>query len=144
MFFDPPFWVGPSSSIYNVGIIIPTCIFNKSMKLGLINNSGIMNKAVKQKQSSQWTCDSIGYKTKSNKDNLKKFEHYLNSFQAISVFGEARIYFSLAKQHVNFLQKELAYRNICTNFGSGKRDLQQVKITHTFPFGVLFWSESHL
>jgi hypothetical protein len=44
-----------------------------------------------------------------------------NSFQAISVIGDARIYFSLAKQRVKFLQKVLAYRNICTKFGSGKR-----------------------
>jgi hypothetical protein len=39
--------------------------------------------------------------------------------------------FSLAKQRVNFMQKELAKRNIRTNFGTSKRDIQRVKITHT-------------
>jgi hypothetical protein len=39
--------------------------------------------------------------------------------------------FSLAKQRVNFLQKELGRRNICTNFGSLKRDVQRLKTTHT-------------
>jgi hypothetical protein len=39
--------------------------------------------------------------------------------------------FSLAKQRVNFMQKELAKRNIYTNFGTSKRDIQRVKITHT-------------
>jgi hypothetical protein len=54
----------------------------------------------------------------------------INSFQAISVIGGARIYFLLTKQRVNFLQKRLARRNNCTNFGDGKRDVQRVKITH--------------
>jgi hypothetical protein len=39
--------------------------------------------------------------------------------------------FSLAKQRVNFLQKELGRRNICTNFGGLKRDVQRLKTTHT-------------
>jgi hypothetical protein len=55
----------------------------------------------------------------------------LNSFQAIRVFERYADIFSLAKQRVNFLQKELASRNICTNFGETKRDIQRIKITHT-------------
>jgi hypothetical protein len=43
---------------------------------------------------------------KCNKlDGLQVEPSSFNSFQAISVIGDARIYFSLAKQRVNFLQK---------------------------------------
>jgi hypothetical protein len=54
----------------------------------------------------------------------------VNRIPAIAYFGGARIYFPLAKQRVNFLQKRLPRRNICTNFGDGKTDVQRVKITH--------------
>jgi hypothetical protein len=50
-------------------------------------------------------------------------ECILNRIQAIRDLGGARIYFPLAKQRVNFLQKELPRRNICTNFGDLKRDI---------------------
>jgi hypothetical protein len=53
----------------------------------------------------------------------------VNRIGAIRIFGGVWIYFPLAKQSVNFLQKELGSRNICTNFGESKRDVQQVKIT---------------
>jgi hypothetical protein len=39
--------------------------------------------------------------------------------------------FPLTKQCVNFLQKELVRRKICSSFGESERDLQRVKITHT-------------
>jgi hypothetical protein len=65
-------------------------------------------------------------KSKSHSLNLLK----VNSFQAISVIGGARIYFPLTKQCVNFLQNELGSRNIYTNFGAPKRDIQRAKITH--------------
>jgi hypothetical protein len=40
-----------------------------------------------------------------NNTNFVSKRYQINSFQAISVIGDARIYFSLAKQRVNFLQK---------------------------------------
>jgi hypothetical protein len=55
----------------------------------------------------------------------------LNSFQAIRVFERYAEIFSLAKQRVNFLQKEPERRNICTNFGDLKRDIQLLIRTHT-------------
>jgi hypothetical protein len=54
----------------------------------------------------------------------------LNRIPVIRYFEGCAEIFSLAKQRVNFMQKELAKRNICTNFGTSKRDIQQVKITH--------------
>jgi hypothetical protein len=54
----------------------------------------------------------------------------INRIQAIRVFERYANIFSLAKQRVNFLQKELERRNICTYFGETKRDLQPVKSTH--------------
>jgi hypothetical protein len=71
--------------------------------------------------------------TSENRSNAHRENPYslkaVNSFQAISIIGDARIYFSLAKQRVNFLQKELANRNICTSFGDPNRNIQRVKIT---------------
>jgi hypothetical protein len=58
------------------------------------------------------------------------YVHTVNRIQAIRVFERYANIFSLAKQRVNFLQKELERRNICTYFGETKRDLQRVKITH--------------
>jgi hypothetical protein len=57
--------------------------------------------------------------------------HFLNSFQAIRAFEMYANIFSLAKQRVNFLQKELGRRNNCTRFGGLKRDFQWLKTTHT-------------
>jgi predicted HTH domain antitoxin len=54
-----------------------------------------------------------------------------NRIGAIRIFERYAEIFPLTKQRVNFLQKELARRNICTNFGESKRDVQRVKITHT-------------
>jgi hypothetical protein len=54
----------------------------------------------------------------------------INSFQAIRVFVCCVNIFPLTKQRVNFLQKELARRNICTIFGDGKKDVQRLRITH--------------
>jgi hypothetical protein len=53
----------------------------------------------------------------------------LNSFQAVRVFVWCAEIFPLAQQRINFLQKELGSKNICTNFGDLKRDIQRVKIT---------------
>jgi hypothetical protein len=69
---------------------------------------------------------------------------YLNSFQAIRVFGGCTEIFSLAKQRVNFLQKGLASRNNCTNFGDRKRDIQRVKITHTLSQRGIEFRSTHL
>jgi hypothetical protein len=68
----------------------------------------------------------------------------LNSFQAIRVFGGCAEIFSLAKQRINLLQKELASRNNCANYGNGKRDIQRVKITHTLSQRGIELRSTHL
>jgi hypothetical protein len=58
-------------------------------------------------------------------------EWWINRIPAIRIFERYAEIFPLTKQRVNFLQKELASRNICPSFAESERDLQWVKITHT-------------
>jgi hypothetical protein len=80
-----------------------------------------------------WAYDEIFLGYQNTIHNIKYWDintGLINRIQAIRVFERYADIFSLVKQRVNFLQKEIERRYICTNFGDLKRDDQRLKRTH--------------